>query len=455
MRHDLTQGPIARHILNLAVPASVGFFFQTMYNVVDQVCAGRLISEQALASLTIAFPVFFILIAVSHGLYAGGAALVSNAVGEGDEDKARQFTGQVISAGILSSFVVMIVGWGIAPSLFRVLGAEGAYLEMALDYMNIIFGGTLFFLMANVLNVPLMARGNTKVFRNSLIVGFLLNAVLDPLFIMLGYGIRGIALATVVIQMVNALYIGWSAIRAGCLCRKTLSFLFPNPACQRELMRYSIPASLNMATVAIGIFVVTYFVSGFGVAATAAYGLAMRVEQIALLPGIGLNIAVLSIVGQNYGAGRMDRVKEAITVSLKFGFILWVMGGSLILFGGNFLMRMFLDERVVMNADLVLRTGASYLWIAAITLWAYVILFIVVNALQGMKRPMFAIWIGIYRQLLAPVACIHLLTSVWGFELYGVWWGVFISTWSGAIIAWLFMRHILRTMEECGIPERI
>lgn len=220
-------------------------------------------------------------------------------------------------------------------------------------------------------------------------------------------------------------------------------------------MRYSIPAALNMATVAIGIFVVTYFVSGFGVTATAAYGLAMRVEQIALLPGIGLNIAVLSIVGQNYGAGRMDRVKEAITVSLKFGLILWVMGGSLILFGGNFLMRMFLDERVVMNADLVLRTGASYLWIAAITLWAYVILFIVVNALQGMKRPMFAIWIGIYRQLLAPVACIHLLTSVWSFELYGVWWGVFISTWSGAIIAWLFMSHILRTMEECGIPERI
>jgi putative MATE family efflux protein len=419
-----------------------------MYNVVDQFCAGRFISETALAALTISFPVFFILVAVSHGIYAGGTALVSNALGEGQTEKALHFTGQVIAAALMASVAVMVLGWAISPWLFRVLGAEGAYLKLALDYMNVIFAGTSLFLLASMLNVPLMARGNTRVFRNSLIAGFIMNAVLDPLFIFAGYGLKGVAFATVLIQGINAIYIGYRGVRAGYLSRSTFREMIPDRQCQLELLKYSVPASLNMATVAIGIFVTTYFVSGYGVTATAAYGVAMRVEQIALLPTIGLNIATLSIVGQNYGAGQMARIRETIKVAIRYGFYICLIGGGLLLLVGGWVIDFFVDANVVADAERVVAEGTIYLRFAAGLIMSYVVLFVVVNALQGMKRPYFAIWIGLYRQFLAPVVLIYVLSQVWGWELYGVWWGIFLSTWSGAFIAWWYGNRVVSKLER-------
>ena len=452
MEYDLTKGPVAPLMLNLAIPASVGFFFHTMYNVVDQFCAGRFISEDALAALTLAVPVFFILVSVSQGIYAGGTAMVSNAIGEGDEEQARALSAQVITAGLMASVVVTLVGWLVSPGLFRWLGAEGEYLALALEYMNVIFAGTIFFLLVNVLNVPLMARGNTKVFRNALILGFVLNVILDPLFIYWGFGLRGVAFATVLIQGINGVYIGCCVARAGHLSWAILPALRPKLHCQLQLMKYSVPAALNMATIAIGIFVITYFVSKFGVTATAAYGIATRVEQIALLPAIGLNIATLSMVGQNYGAREFGRVREVVWIALRYGLILWAIGGGLLLLAGPYLIRAFLGEEVVENVDEVCAVGWTYLKVAAITLWGYVVTFVVSNALQGLKRPMTAVWVGVFRQFFAPIAFIYLLTEVWDWGLSGVWWGVFVSTWGGALLAWCLLARTLRQREREEIP---
>jgi len=159
MNHsDLTRGGVGVHLRRLAIPASIGFFFNTMYNVVDTLYAG-FISTDALAAMAIGFPVFFVIIALSSGISTGCSALISNALGSKKQTLAKRLASQSFSFGIITSFVLMIAGFVSAASLFRILGAEGAYLNQALEYIRVIFIGMPFFLLLHVLNSMLIARG--------------------------------------------------------------------------------------------------------------------------------------------------------------------------------------------------------------------------------------------------------------------------------------------------------
>ena len=451
MSMDITKDPIPELIRKLAIPASVGFFFSTMYNVVDTWCA-KMISTDAQAALALSFPIFFIIIAMGTGISQGSTALISNALGAKDHDKAQLYSLQAISFGVLFSVFLTAFGLWSTPWMFGYLGAEGDYLRMSLDYMNVILLGTVFFLVQSILNAALSAQGDTKSFRNLLIAGFFLNVILDPWFLFGGFGlpamgIRGIAWATVIIQVFGCVYLVgklsktelWRDFHPSCFVPKTGIF--------RDIAGQGFPASLNVSTIALGIFVITKFVSHFGKEGVAAYGVATRVEQIALMPVMGLNIAVLTMVGQNNGARLFGRVRETWTMTLKYGCSITAVGGAAIFFGGRWMMEMFSEDPEVV------RIGAEYLRIAAITLCAYVLLFQTIYMLQGLKRPMYAIWIGIYRQIVAPCAVFWLLAFKLDWKLDGIWWGVFLVTWSAALVTLWFGRRTLRRVEEEAAGE--
>ena len=437
---DLTTDPIPVLVRKIAVPASIGFFFNTMYNVVDTYFAG-FISTEALAALSISFPVFFIIIAMGTGISQGGTALIANALGEKDSEKAHHVCVQCLSFGILFAIGLTILGFAFAPLLFGVLGATGDYLELALDYMNVILAGTVFFVLQSILNASLNSQGDTKSYRNVLIAGFFLNCVLDPWFMFGGFGIpalgiRGVALATVVIQILGTVYLLRKLTATKLWEGLILSELVPSSS-YKEIARQGIPASLNMVTVAIGIFVITFFISQFSTEGVAAYGIATRIEQIVLLPTIGLNIAVLSLTGQNNGAKKFDRVRETWNTTMRYGLMMMAVGGFFIFFLPKPLMTFFTDDPVVVGH------GVDYLRIAAITLCSYVVLFQTVSLLQGLKRPLYAIIIGVYRQVLAPCLVFYLLAFYYGFQETGIWWGIFLVTWSAAIITFFYGRHTL------------
>ena len=196
-----------------------------------------------------------------------------------------------------------------------------------------------------------------------------------------------------------------------------------------------------MLTVALGIFVITWFVSRFSKEGVAAYGIATRIEQMILLPTIGLNFAVLTLVGQNNGAKRMDRVKTAWLTTQRYGISLMVLGGLILYFAREPLMRLFTTDVQV------IQLGVDYLGLATITLCAYVILFQTVFMLQGLKRPMFGLWIGLYRQVLAPAIVFNALAFALGWGLWGIWWGIFFVTWSAALITlWVGLRTLQKAM---------
>jgi putative MATE family efflux protein len=433
--------PIPGLIRQIAVPASVGFFFNTMYNVVDTYYGG-MISTEALAALSLTFPVFFIVLALGTGISSGGTALIATALGADDRDRAQLIAVQGLTFGVMVGLIVTVVGLVASPFLFGVLGASGRYLFLSVAYMKVIFLGSLFFIINYMLNCILNALGNTKTYRNFLVVGFLLNVVLDPWFIyggmgLPGIGFTGIAVATVLIQLLGCLYLGYRVCKTGLIGRQSLKYLRPRLHVYAELTRQGLPASVNMATVGLGMFVITYFISRFGREGVAAYGAALRVEQIALLPSIGLNIATLTIVAQNHGAGQFGRIREVLKKSLLYGGVLMAGGGVLVFAFSELLMGVFTED------PNVIEIGATYLKIDAMVLYAYVIMFVHVAALQGLKRPMYAVWLGLSRQIVAPVVVFYLLSEVLGWKLLGVWWGIFLVTWSAAIFTLFYARHII------------
>ena len=183
-----TRLPIPQLVRRLAIPASVGFLFNTLYNVVDTFWAGHY-STDALAALSLSFPIFFLMLAMGMGFSTGVTALMGNALGADDRRRAALTASQGLVLSLLIAMAVMVVGYVTVPALFRLLGASEAYLRICLDYMFVILAGMPVVMQLFMVNGVLNAQGDMTSFRNYLIVATLANVALDPWFMYGGFGL--------------------------------------------------------------------------------------------------------------------------------------------------------------------------------------------------------------------------------------------------------------------------
>lgn len=430
---DLTEGSIYSHLKRIAIPASIGFLFNTLFNVVDTIYVGQ-VSTDALAGLTLSFPVYFILISLALGLGQGTTALVSIHLGEKRLDRYHEKIKASFFWALFFSIFMAFLSPALIPFLFRLMGASGQSLELGVNYSIIIYAGSFFFFTNLLVSGILNAEGNTKPFRNFIIVGFFLNLILDPLFIFGWFGLpelstAGVALATVIVQGLGSIYLIYMLRSSAYFSFKTL---FQTKLSVKDIFRVinqALPVALTNATIAIGIFVINYFALLYGGdVAVAAYGSALRIEQILFLPTIGFNIAALSIMGQNFGAKKAGRMKETALKASYIGLVILTVAIVLILIFARPLMSLF-------SSDLeLIQTGVTYLRIATTGLWSYVILNISVSLLQAIKKPLISFLIGLYRQLF-PIVVFAYLGGVLGFGVSGIWWGIVLVNWSAVMIA--------------------
>lgn len=439
--NSLAHWDIPKQIRMIAIPSSVGFFFNTMYNVVDTYF-WWLVSTDAIAALSLSFPVFFIILAFCFWISTWTTALVANSLWEKDEEKARIYSLQAITFTIIVSIFLSIIWYYIAPFLFQILWARGQYLEIAVSYINIILLGSVLFGLTYVINGILNARGDTKTFRNFLIIWFFLNCILDPIFVfwLLGFpslGLTWVAWATILIEFFWVIYMWIVLIKNDIFCKWCYELFKPRFKYFKEIFEQWFPASLNMLTVAIGIFIITYFVAPFGNTAVAAYGIATRIDQIALLPSIWLNTAALALVWQSNWAKKFNRCRKIFRLIMKYGFFLAILGMLWVFFFARELMSFF-------TADLeVIEIWVHYLYISVFIYWAYIILYSVTSVLQWLKKPSFALRIWLYRQILAPIIIFYLFTKIIYWWLDWVWWWVFTINWTAVVIALLYSRSVM------------
>ncbi len=398
---DLTKDNITALIKKIAVPASIGTFFQTMYNLVDSKFAG-FISPEALTAIVKSFPIYLIIIAASIGISAGTTALISNTLGKKDNEKASVLFAQSILVALLITLVVTFIGLISMKQILLILQSNEQIISYATDYMRIIFSGSIIIFLLVTMNASLVSRGDTKSYRNVLVFSFFLNIILNPLFIYGFYfvpamGISGIAFATIVSELVGLIYIIYKLNKTEIRKYISIECFRPKRDLILDILRQAIPSGLSMGMVGLGVFILIYLVSSYGEYSAGGYGTGVRFEQLFLLPILGLNTATLSLVGQNFGANNLERIKEIYFLTLKYGVGLMIIGGLIIFTTSPYVMSFFSS-----NIDIIYY-GTAYLKIAAIAGPCYPVFYISSALLQGLQKPTHAMIINLLRMIFIPL----------------------------------------------------
>jgi|TARA_B100001142_G_scaffold301918_1_gene327991 putative MATE family efflux protein len=440
----LTKDPIWTLLRRVTIPASVGSLFQTFYNLVDTWFAGR-ISAEAIGAIAKSFPIYFTIIAVGVGLGAATNALIGNSIGEKKIRVASLYVAQSLIFAVLVSIIVTIFGLNASNYLLGVMGSDVAGIILTREYLDIIFYGTFIVLIQISLNGTLNAQGDTRSYRNVLIFSFFLNIFLNPLFIwgygfIPGFGIAGLAIATVISQSIGTIYLAFKV--NNCQIRNYLKpqCFIPKFEYLKSLTNQAVPVMFSMLFIGVGIFNILYFIGKFGDLATAGYGAALRVEQVFLLPVIGLNTAVLSIGGQNFGAKAYNRIRELYTKALFFGISFMTVAGVIIFFGAEFFVSLFTD-----NQEAVM-SGAIYLKVAALIGPIYPVFFITTAVFQAVKKPLYSLYLSILRLTAFPFLSLWYVINIRGGDYEDIFYTIMVTNWAMGIAVLIFIGYFLNNV---------
>ena len=440
----LTKDPIWSLLRKVTIPASVGSLFQTFYNLVDTWFAGK-ISAEAIGAIAKSFPIYFTIIAVGVGLGAATNALIGNSIGEKKDKVASMYVAQSLIFALAVSVLVTLFGLNVSNYLLGVMGSDAAGIALTREYLDIIFYGTFIVLIQISLNGTLNAQGDTKSYRNVLIFSFFLNIFLNPLFIwgygfIPAFGIAGLAISTVISQTIGTIYLAYKV--NNCKIREYLKLqcFFPKFEYLKPLTTQAVPVMFSMLFIGVGIFNILYFIGQFGELATAGYGAALRVEQVFLLPVIGLNTAVLSIGGQNFGAKAFDRIRELYTKALLFGSSFMAVSGIIIFFGAEFFVSLFTDNREAVIS------GATYLKVAALIGPIYPVFFITTAVFQAVKKPLYSLYLSILRLTAFPFLSLWYVINIRGGEYEDIFYTIMATNWAMGIAVLIFIGYFLNNV---------
>jgi putative MATE family efflux protein len=310
-RRRLLQGPIAPALITLAIPIILGNALQSGYQLTDAFWVGRL-GASAVAAVAVSFPVTFLVIALGAGLAMAGATLIAQYMGAGRQDMVNHVAAQTMAMVAITSVVLGTLGYIVTPYLLELLSVAPDVYAGALGFMRVSFVGIIFVFLYAMFQALMRGIGETRLPLFIVIGTVVLNFVLDPLFIfgwgpVPGQGVMGAAIATLVTQALAAL-IGMIILLAG---RHGIELswrgLVPDPPYIKRAFLLGFPGSVELSTRGLGLVVMSFLVASFGTLTMAAYGVGSTILQVVMIPAMGLSMAVSTLVGQNIGAGNIQR----------------------------------------------------------------------------------------------------------------------------------------------------
>ncbi len=403
---DLLKDNIPKLVRKLAVPAMIGTLFQTLYNVVDTFFAGK-ISPEALSALSKSFPIYFIIIATSIGVTVAGTSLIGNSIGEKDNKKTLNYFSHIIYYGILISIFITFLGLYFSERVFFLMGSTEEVASLGLEYTNIIYSGSFLFILVVSLNSLLHAEGDTKTYRNVLVISFLLNIILNPILIfgflfIPAFGVKGIGIATIISQLVSFLIILFKVLKNERVRNITNEYLLPKFLFFKNIFFQSMPISVSICGYALAAAIIFTYVGQSGEYAVAGYGVGTRIEQVVLLPILGINTAIISIIAQNYGANNLVRIKETYFTAIKYAFIIMITAGTLVFLSASVITSFFSSDPEVIEY------GKRYLKISAFVLPAYPVFFLSNGFFMALKKSENAMISNFFRNVLNPIAVFYI-----------------------------------------------
>ena len=314
----LDDDRIGRLLLKLSLPAFMGMFVMTLYNVVDTIFIGHYVGPLGIAGLSIVFPIQLLSIGVGEMAGMGGASVVSRLIGSGNIPRAERAVGNAITATFVISVIMMIAGLANPDFWLRLMGSSETILPYARDYMTIILTGMFFMSFAMASNNLIRAEGNARIPMIGMIIGAVLNIILDAIFIIpLGMGIQGAALATVISQVVSVIYFIRYYLSGKSFLKIHSKNLIIEWAIMKSILAIGIASFARMVAGSLSaIFVNRALISHGGDYAVSAFGIMHRILMFAIMPGIVIGGGLQPILGFNYGAKRYDKALQVTKLAL-------------------------------------------------------------------------------------------------------------------------------------------
>jgi putative MATE family efflux protein len=357
---SLLEGPIVPALLKLAIPIVLANVFASAYQLTDAFWVGRL-GGNAVAAVSVSFPVIFVMIAVGMGFGIAGSTLVAQYMGAGNQRMVDHVAAQTLLLVAIASAVLGAIGYVIAPGLLRLMGVEPGVYDGALQFMRVSFIGLVTVFGFAMFQAVLRGVGQVTLPLYIVAGTVVLNFILDPLFIfgwgpIPGEGVAGAAYATLATQTL-AVVIGLAALLNGKYgIHLQWSDFTPDWAFVKRTFVLGFPATIEQSARGLGMTVMTFLVATFGTVAIAAYGVVTNIFMFILIPAMGLSMATAALVGQHIGAGKIDRAAHISHLSAAIAFVsLSVIGVFVFLFARGIV------AFFVPTDPAVIETGARFL----------------------------------------------------------------------------------------------
>lgn len=428
---NMTEGNIVKLIMRFSIPLLIGNIFQQLYNFADSVIVGKFISADALAAIGSTASISFLFFALCNGFASGGGILVSQSFGRGEKNEVKNTIANTGYVMIIFPFVVGVAALFLSKPILLLLKTPPEVFDDALVYTRLLCCGILFVSLYNYVSSMMRALGDSKTPLYFLIFSCFLNIILDLIFVcVLKKGVAGAGIATLISQLISVILCVLYAVRFNPYFRLKHVDLKINRYILIKTIKLGLPLSLQFSMIAISCMALQRVVNAFGPVAVAAFTATSRIEQLIHQPYQTLSAALATFCGQNFGAGKNDRVIKGYHKTLFMMVIFTLLMLPLIQLFGRQITNLFVDEISVINM------GEKALKITSLFYIFLGLIYVVRGVLNGLGDSFFALLNGIIEvvgRFVVPI----ILVTIPGIGLWGIWWSVGVVWFLSGLTAWM------------------
>jgi len=444
-RQEILNNNLRGLLFKFSMPAIIGMVISALYNFIDTIFVGNGVGSIAIAALTIVFPIQIIMLAIGLMIGVGAASVISRGLGNGDEKLASRAGGNAFIINIAINTVLMVIAFIFLDDILKFFGASAAVLPYARDYLSVILFGFIFFSFSLAANHIIRAEGRPRAAIYPMVIGAVLNIILDPIFIFgLKMGVRGVALATIISQFVSVCYIILYFYFGKSIFRLNVEMLKLDWKIIKNILKVGFPSFL-MAMIDSVIFlifnrVIIYYGNDDYIAIA---GITIRIIDLIVMPIIGISYGFSTIVSFNYGAKLYTRVKKVLGETLIWTTVIGTIGFIATMFFPQYLLRIFTDNtQIISNGIVPMRIIVIFLPILG---------FLIVGGtlFQAIGKPVPALIINFSRQVIFLIPAIFVLPMFLG--LNGVFLSWPTSDFLSFVVTAVFVIRELRIINRTNI----
>jgi len=384
----MTEGPIRRKLISFALNVMIGSLFQQLYNTVDSMIVGNFCGSNALAAVSSAGNLVFLVIGFFIGISVGSGVVISNFIGARNTEKVQLAVHSTVALGLLFSVLLTVIGVLMAPPVLTLMKTPPSVLPESITYFRIYFAGATGFVMYNTFTGILRAAGDSRHPLYYLIFSSVINVILDLILIAgFGMGVGAAAFATAISQLASALLAFIRLVRIDADYRIDVRKIRFDSRMTLRVLHYGFPSGLQNSVMSLSNVVIQSYINTFGEFAMAGIGAYSKIEGFAFMPITSFAMAITTFVGQNIGAGEFERTKKGIRFGLGCTVISCIVLGGLLMVFAAPLIRLF-DS----NPEVV-AYGVGRAHVVSLLFFLCGCTHFMAAVLRGAGKPMATLWV--------------------------------------------------------------